>query len=70
MSYASGCDDGDLVLALNDTVTVRGSGTRRAGTEVLEVEIRWPDPAALAGLFIPMLVSVHVNGCDPADQRH
>jgi len=30
-----------------------------AGIEVLDVEIRWPDPIALARLFEPVMRSVH-----------
>jgi len=43
---------------------VRLSGGARAGIEVLEVEIRWPDPAALAGLLAPVVLSAGGHGPD------
>jgi tetraacyldisaccharide 4'-kinase len=36
----------------------------RVGIEVLGVEICWPDPAALAGLLAPVVLSAGSNGCD------
>jgi tetraacyldisaccharide 4'-kinase len=46
-----------LVTTAKDIVRVPPA--RRAGIEVLEVEIRWPEPAALARLLSPVLRSVH-----------
>ena len=34
----------------------------RAGIEVLEVEIRWPDPGALASLIEPVVRSARGHG--------
>ncbi|HUC71808.1 MAG TPA: tetraacyldisaccharide 4'-kinase [Stellaceae bacterium] len=39
-----------------------------AGIEVLQVETRWPDPAALAGLLTPVVRAAADNGRDP--ERH
>jgi hypothetical protein len=36
---------------------------------VLEVEIRWPHPAALAGLIAPVVLSAHGNGRDLAEHH-
>jgi tetraacyldisaccharide 4'-kinase len=38
-----------------------------AGIEVLEVEIRWPEPMALARLFGPVLRSLHSDGRELAE---
>jgi tetraacyldisaccharide 4'-kinase len=37
----------------------------RAGIDVLEVEIRWPDPAALARLIGPVVLSAQGHGRNP-----
>ncbi len=41
----------------------------RAGIEVLEVEVRWPDPAALDGLLGPDVLSARHNGRGPDEYR-
>jgi tetraacyldisaccharide 4'-kinase len=55
-----------LVTTAKDFVRVPPAA--RDGIEVLEVEIRWPDPAALAGLLAPVVLSAGGNGRDP--DRH
>jgi tetraacyldisaccharide 4'-kinase len=52
-----------LVTTAKDIVRV--PPLMRAGIEVLEVEIRWPDPAALARLIGPVVLSARGHGCDP-----
>jgi hypothetical protein len=47
---------------------VRIPPVRRIGIEVLEVEIRWADPGALAGLIRPVVLSAPGNGRDPDEQ--
>ncbi len=47
---------------------VRLPPAARAGIEVLEVEIRWPDPHALARILAPVVLSAGANGTDP--DRH
>jgi tetraacyldisaccharide 4'-kinase len=37
----------------------------RVAIQVLEVEVRWPDPAALAGLLAPVVLSAGGNDRDP-----
>ena len=54
-----------LVTTAKDIVRVPPA--QRAGIEVLEVEIRWPDPAALARLIGPVVLSAHGNGRGSAD---
>jgi len=54
-----------LVTTAKDIVRVPQA--QRAGIEVLEVEIRWPDPAALAGLIGPVVLSALGNGRGSAD---
>lgn len=49
-----------LITTAKDIVRVPPA--QRAGIEVLDVEIRWPDPIALARLFEPVVRSVHVDG--------
>ena len=49
-----------LITTAKDIVRVPSA--QRAGIEVLEVEIRWPDPTALARLFGPVVRSVHGDG--------
>ncbi|HEY3909696.1 MAG TPA: tetraacyldisaccharide 4'-kinase [Stellaceae bacterium] len=41
----------------------------RNGIEVLEIEIRWPDPAALAGLLSPIFARSAADGHDPDKNR-
>ncbi len=53
-----------LITTAKDIVRV--PPTLRGGIEVLEVEIRWPDPAALAGLIAPLLSSARRHGHDLA----
>jgi tetraacyldisaccharide 4'-kinase len=48
---------------------VRFPPTARAGIEVLEIEVRWPDPIALAGLIGPVVLSAQGNGRDPPECR-
>jgi hypothetical protein len=38
-----------------------------AGIEVLEVEIRWPDPLALARLLGPVVRSARADGSELAE---
>ncbi len=45
---------------------VRLAAAERTAIEVLEVEIRWPDPTALAGLLLRAVLSAGGNGCDSA----
>jgi tetraacyldisaccharide 4'-kinase len=52
-----------LVTTAKDIVRV--PPLMRTGIEVLEVEIRWRDPAALAGLIGPVVLSARGYGCDP-----
>jgi hypothetical protein len=40
---------------------------RRAEIEVLEVEIRWANPAALSGFIKPVVLSALGNGRNPAN---
>ena len=40
---------------------VRLPPAARADIEVLEVEVRWPDPDALAGLLAPIVLSARAN---------
>ena len=54
-----------LVTTAKDIVRVPQA--QRAGIEVLEVEIRWPDPAALARLIGPVVLSALGNGRGSAD---
>lgn len=49
-----------LVTTAKDIVRV--PRTKRSGIEVLEVEIRWPDPTALAGLIAPIVLSAGGDG--------
>jgi tetraacyldisaccharide 4'-kinase len=48
---------------------VRLPPASRRGIEVLEVEIRWPDPAALDRLIAPVVLSARGYGRDLAAQR-
>ena len=56
-----------LVTTAKDFVRVLPAA--RAGIEVLEVEVRWPDPAALAGLIRPAVLFGQGNGRDPSEYR-
>jgi tetraacyldisaccharide 4'-kinase len=56
-----------LVTTAKDFVRVPPGA--RVGIEVLEVEVRWPDPAALAGLIRPLVLSAQGNGGDPSEYR-
>jgi tetraacyldisaccharide 4'-kinase len=56
-----------LITTAKDIVRVPSA--QRAGIEVLEVEIRWADPAALAGLIRPVVLSARGNGRDPDEHR-
>ncbi len=49
-----------LVTTAKDVV--RLSAADRSGIDVLAVEIRWPDPAALAGLLAPIVLSAGSDG--------
>ena len=53
-----------LITTAKDIVRVPSA--QRAGIEVLEVEIRWPDPIALDRLFEPLMRSAHGDGRDLA----
>jgi tetraacyldisaccharide 4'-kinase len=57
-----------LVTTAKDIVRVPPA--RRAGIEVLEVEIRWADPAALGEFIRPVVLMALGNARDSADQRH
>jgi len=48
---------------------VRVPTALRGGIEVLEVEIRWLDPAALEGLMAPVIQAADGNGRDLAEHR-
>jgi tetraacyldisaccharide 4'-kinase len=63
---AAARENARLVTTAKDFVRVPVAA--RGDIEVLEVEIRWPDPAALAGLLAPVVLSAAGNGRDPA--RH
>jgi tetraacyldisaccharide 4'-kinase len=52
-------------LATTAKDIVRIPPVRRIGIEVLEVEVRWADPAALAGLIRSVVLSAPGNGRDP-----
>jgi tetraacyldisaccharide 4'-kinase len=56
-----------LVTTAKDIVRVPPAG--RAGIEVLEVEIRWPDLTALAALIQPVVLTALGNGRDPVGQH-
>jgi len=43
---------------------------RRAGIEVLEVEIRWADPTALFEFISPVVLPALGHGCNSADHHH
>jgi tetraacyldisaccharide 4'-kinase len=64
---SAGRQNARLVTTAKDFVRVPIAA--RGDIEVLEVEIRWPDPAALAGLFAPVVLSAAGNGYDPVRQR-
>ncbi|MBV8133246.1 MAG: tetraacyldisaccharide 4'-kinase [Alphaproteobacteria bacterium] len=49
-----------LITTAKDIVRVPSA--QRAEIEVLDVEIRWPDPMALDLLFEPVVRSIHVDG--------
>jgi tetraacyldisaccharide 4'-kinase len=57
--------DARLVTTAKDIVRVPLS--MRAGIEVLKVEIRWPDPGALAGLIGPVVLSARTHGRRPVE---
>ena len=54
-----------LITTAKDIVRV--PSVHCAGIEVLDVEIRWPDPIALARLFGPVMRSVHGHEREPAE---
>ncbi|HMD62501.1 MAG TPA: tetraacyldisaccharide 4'-kinase [Stellaceae bacterium] len=54
-----------LITTAKDIVRVPSA--QRAGIEVLEVQIRWPDPSALARLFGSVVRSVHGDGRELAE---
>ncbi len=54
-----------LITTAKDIVRVPSA--QRAGIEVLEVEIRWPEPIALDRLFEPVLRSAHGDGRELAE---
>jgi tetraacyldisaccharide 4'-kinase len=56
-----------LITTAKDIVRI--PPVRRIGIEVLEVEIRWADPAAFAGLIRPVVLSAPGNGRDPDEHR-
>jgi tetraacyldisaccharide 4'-kinase len=57
-----------LITTAKDIVRVPPA--RRAGIEVLEVEIRWADPAALSELMGPTVLSARSNGRNSPDRHH
>ena len=44
---------------------VRLPAAARAAVAVLEVEVRWPDPAAVERMLAPLVRSARGNGCYP-----
>jgi hypothetical protein len=54
-------------MTATDIVRVPTAGCTMIG--VLEVETRWPDPAAIAGLIAPIVLSAHGNGRDLAEHH-
>jgi tetraacyldisaccharide 4'-kinase len=64
---AAGQARAHLVTTAKDFVRVPYAA--RDEIEMLEVEIRWPDPAALAGLLTPVVLWARGNGRDPARHR-
>jgi tetraacyldisaccharide 4'-kinase len=54
-----------LVTTAKDIVRI--SPAMRTGIEVLEVEIRWSNPAAFAGLIGPVVLSARRNGRGPLE---
>jgi tetraacyldisaccharide 4'-kinase len=54
-----------LITTTKDIVRVPSA--RCAGIEILEVEIRWPEPVALTRLFGPVVRSVHGDGRELAE---
>jgi tetraacyldisaccharide 4'-kinase len=60
---AAGRERAQLVTTAKDRVRVPAAA--RAEIEVLEVEIRWPDPAALAGLLAPVMPPAAHEARDP-----
>ena len=57
-----------LITTAKDIVRI--PPVRRIGMKVLEVEIRWADPAALAGLIQPVVLSAPGDGRDPDEHGH
>jgi len=55
-----------LITTTKDIVRVPSA--QRAGIEVLEVEVRWPDPSALGRLLSPVVRSVHDDRRELAKQ--
>jgi tetraacyldisaccharide 4'-kinase len=60
---AAGRERAQLVTTAKDFVRLPAAA--RAAIEVLEVEVRWPDPAAFAGLIGPVVLFAQNNGRDP-----
>ena len=57
--------DARLITTAKDIIRLPPES--RAGIEVLEVEIRWPDPAAMARLMAPVVSTAGGKGSDPPD---
>jgi len=57
--------DARLITTAKDIV--RLPPELRAGIEVLEVEVHWPDPAAIARLMMPVVLTGGGSGSDRAD---
>lgn len=57
-----------LVTTAKDILRVPAAS--RVGIEVLDVEIRWNDPAALREFFRPVVLSASSDGRDRVDRRH
>ena len=55
-----------LITTTKDIVRVPSA--QRAGIEVLEIEVRWPDPIALGRLLSPVVRSVHDDRRELANQ--
>ena len=53
-----------LITTAKDIVRVPSN--QRAGIEILEVEVHWTDPEALARLLGPVMRSARGNGCELA----
>ena len=67
-SLLAGAEHAGARLVTTAKDIVRVPPAMRGGIEVLEVEIRWPDPIALGSLLSPVVRSVHGDGRELAKQ--